>query len=194
MALSTASLADTAIFVADTWSEDTWARAPSIFLLHSCAGLQGLGPCQPTGHLWLELACISAMLQGYNLSFPVFCTCNAAQSGCHTQVLQSSLENGLWGEGEREKTVKCFSSTAGLQPLGELSSIPAHCLYFHLSSHRFHTWGFVRAKNWEIQVFGSWRIPPFSLSHMDQLEALTGEKPYYKNRQSYISKENPWPF
>lgn len=102
---------------------------------------------------------------------------------CFTPTIIS--ESGLGGRGgEREKW----------NTWGAPSLHAAHCLYFHLSSHRFHTWGFARAKNWETRVFGSSQTPPSSHSHTDQLEALTGEKPYYRSRQSYTSEENPWPF
>lgn len=89
--------------------------------------------------------------------------------------------------------MKSLSSTEGIHPLGLPSSVPAHCLDSHLSTHRFRTWGFAPAKNWETLVFGSSQTLPSSLSHMDQLEALTGEKPYSRSREK-PSKDNPWPF
>lgn len=173
------------IFIADTWSEDTRGRIASTYLLHSCASLHSLRPCQPTGHLWFELAHISLMLQGYNQSFPVFCMNSGAQSLAVTSKSYNDLWKKSFGERKKEKREKC-SLFAQL----DSCSLPV----FPSLSHRFHTWGFVHAKNWETRVFGSLQTPPSSLSHMDQLEALTGEKPYYRNRQSYPSKENPWPF
>lgn len=113
----------------------------------------------------------------------------ASRLCCFTPTIIS--ENGLWGRGgEREE----WNVPGAQQDRGAPSVYAAHCLYFHLSPHRFRIWGFARAKNWETRAFGSSQTPPSSLSHTDQLEALTGEKPYYKNRQSYTSEENPWPF
>lgn len=77
---------------------------------------------------------------------------------------------------------KSWSSTAGLHPLGLLSPALAFCLNSHLSPHRFPTWGSAPVKNWGTLEFGSSQTLPSSLSLMDQLEALTGEKPSCRNR------------
>lgn len=82
----------------------------------------------------------------------------------------------------RGKKRKSWSSTARLHPLGLPSPALAFCLNSHLSPHRFPTWGFAPVKNWGTLEFGSSQTLPSSLSLMDQLEALTGEKPSCRNR------------
>lgn len=114
-----------------------------------------------------------------------------------------SLSTTIWkwalGEGKRGKKKKgeileqhsraLFFRTAQLCPC----FLFFICLNSHLSPDRFPTWAFAPVKSWGTLECGSWQTLPSCPSLMDQLEALTGEKPSCRNRKITPARTQPFP-